>query len=66
MKMLVRSETVTETRDTEIAENACSEGSKSSDVASAVDTQLHVVNSTREMFVDNKKEEFRATVHGTA
>jgi hypothetical protein len=45
------SETVAEARDTEIAENACSEGCKSNAVASAVDTQLHLVNSTREMFI---------------
>jgi len=56
---------VAEARDTEIAGNDCSEGSKSNDVASAVDTQLHVVNSTREMFVDDKNEQFRATEHGT-
>lgn len=60
-----KSETVAEARGTEIAGNACSEGSKSNAVASSVDTQLHVVNSTRELFVDNKKEQFRATEDGT-
>jgi len=59
------SETVAEAGDTEIAVNVCSECSKSNDVASAVDTQLHVVKSTREMFVDSKNEQFRTTEHGT-
>jgi len=56
-----KSETEAEARDTEIAGNAFSEGGKSNDVASAAGTQLHVVNSARELLVDNKHEQFRAT-----
>lgn len=60
-----KSETEAEARNNEIAGNAFSEGGKSNDVASAADTQLHLVNSAWELLVDNKHEQFRATEHRT-
>jgi len=52
-------------RHAEVTGSGCSEVSRSSVVASSVDRQLYVDNSTRDTRVSNKKEQNRAAEQGT-